>query len=60
MGPADVVKTTVYLTDRDLLGAWRGARASLFGEHTTASTLLFVAGLADPRFKIEVEAEAAA
>ena len=28
--------------------------------HTPASTLLIVAGLADPRFKVEVEAEAVA
>jgi enamine deaminase RidA (YjgF/YER057c/UK114 family) len=30
------------------------------GEHAPASTLLFVAGLADPRLVVEIEAEAVA
>ena len=54
----NVVKTTVFLTDRSLLGAYRAARTALFAEHAPASTLLFVAGLADPRFVVEIEAEA--
>ena len=41
----NVVKTTVFLTDRSLLGAYRAARTALFAEHAPASTLLFVAGL---------------
>jgi enamine deaminase RidA (YjgF/YER057c/UK114 family) len=56
----NIVKTTVFLTDRDLLSAFRGARSAVFGEHAPASTLLFVAGLADPRFVVEIEAEAVA
>ena len=56
----NIVKTTVFLTDRSLLGAYRAARTALLGEHAPASTLLFVAGLADPRFVVEVEAEAVA
>jgi 2-iminobutanoate/2-iminopropanoate deaminase len=55
---ANIVKTTVFLTDRSLLGAYRAARSALLGEHAPASTLLFVAGLADPRFVVEIEAEA--
>ena len=58
MTPANIVKTTVFLTDRALLGAFRAARAGLLAEHAPASTLLFVAGLADPRFVVEIEAEA--
>lgn len=61
MGPRDVVKVTVFLTERGLLGPWRAKRDAFFaGGHAPASTLLFVAGLADPRFVVEVEAEAAA
>jgi 2-iminobutanoate/2-iminopropanoate deaminase len=56
----NIVKITTFLTDRALLGAYRAARAAVLGEHTPASTLLFVAGLADPRFVVEIEAEAAA
>ncbi len=60
MGFGDVVKTTAFLTDRTLLGAFRAARDAIFAEHAPASTLLFVAGLADPRWVVEIEAEAAA
>jgi 2-iminobutanoate/2-iminopropanoate deaminase len=58
MTVANVVKTTVFLTDRSLLGAYRAARAAMMEGNAPASTLLFVAGLADPRFVVEVEAEA--
>jgi enamine deaminase RidA (YjgF/YER057c/UK114 family) len=60
MGIENIVKTTAFLTDRTLLSAYRAAREATFGEHAPASTLLFVAGLADPRYVIEIEAEAAA
>jgi enamine deaminase RidA (YjgF/YER057c/UK114 family) len=60
MGPADIVKMTVFLTDAALIPAWREARAAAMEGHVSASTLLIVAGLADPRFQVEVEAEAAA
>jgi 2-iminobutanoate/2-iminopropanoate deaminase len=56
----NVIKTTVFLTDRELLSTFRSARSAVFGEHAPASTLLFVAGLVDPRFVVEVEAEAVA
>jgi 2-iminobutanoate/2-iminopropanoate deaminase len=56
----NIIKTTVFLTDRGLLSIFRSARAAVFGDHAPASTLLFVAGLADPRFVVETEAEAVA
>jgi 2-iminobutanoate/2-iminopropanoate deaminase len=56
----NIVKTTAFLTDRDLLPAYRKARAEMFGDHAPASTLLIVAGLADPRWVVEIEAEAVA
>jgi len=56
----NIVKTTAFLTDRELLGAYRQARGAAFGSHAPASTLLFVAGLADPRWVVEIEAEAVA
>lgn len=56
----NIVKTTAFLTDRGLLGSYRQARGAVFGEHAPASTLLFVAGLADPSWVVEVEAEAVA
>ena len=60
MGVADIVKMTVFLTDRSLIPAWRAAREAALEGRATASTLLVVAGLADPRFVVEVEAEAVA
>jgi enamine deaminase RidA (YjgF/YER057c/UK114 family) len=56
----NIIKTTVFLTDRGLLSTFRSARGAVFGDHAPASTLLFVAGLADPRFVVEIEAEAVA
>ncbi|HEY1931682.1 MAG TPA: RidA family protein [Acetobacteraceae bacterium] len=56
----NVVKITTFLTDRALLSAYRAARGAVFSEHAPASTLLFISGLADPRFMVEIEAEAAA
>ncbi|MDE2007075.1 MAG: RidA family protein [Rhodospirillales bacterium] len=59
MGIGDVVKTTAFLTDRALIPAYRAARDALFAAHAPASTLLVVAGLADPQWQVEIEAEAA-
>ena len=56
----NIVKTTAFLTDRGLLPAYRQARGAVFGENAPASTLLFVAGLADPAWVVEIEAEAVA
>lgn len=58
MGPGDIVKMGIFLTDRALIPAWRAAREGFLGTHAPTSTLLVVAGLADPRFVFEVEAEA--
>lgn len=55
----DLVKTTAFLTDRALITPWRAAREHAFAGHAAASTLLIVAGLADPRWVVEIEAEAA-
>ena len=54
----NLVKTTVFLTERSLLAPFRAERTRVMGELVPASTLLFVAGLADPRFVVEIEGEA--
>jgi enamine deaminase RidA (YjgF/YER057c/UK114 family) len=59
MTVANIVKTTVFLTDRALLGAFRAARAAAFGENAPASTLLYISGLVDPKLVVEIEALAA-
>lgn len=58
MGPRDIVKVTVFLTDPTLIQPWRELRDEALEGHAPTSTLLIVAGLADPRFLVEVEAEA--
>jgi enamine deaminase RidA (YjgF/YER057c/UK114 family) len=60
MTPANVVKVTAFVTDRDWLPSYRAARNDFFPTQQPASTLLIVAGLADPAFHFEIEAEAIA
>lgn len=59
MSAADLVKVTAYLTRREDLGAYRGARDRMLGDAKPASTLLFVSGLADPAWLVEIEGVAA-
>ncbi len=55
----DVVKITHFLTDAANIPAYNEVRAKYLGEDRPTSTLLIVAGLADPRLLIEVEMIAA-
>lgn len=52
----DVVKTTVYLIDRNDREAVGRVRAAHFGADPPANTLLIVSGLADPRYLVEIDA----
>ena len=55
---ADVVRTRTYLTDAsyaDVVGAVHG---ELFSDIRPASTMVVVAALLDPRWKVEIELEA--
>lgn len=58
MKVTDIVKITTFLTSADDLAGMREVRSAKFGAHAPASTLLIVAGLANPKFLIEIEAEA--
>jgi len=58
LGPKDLVKTTAFLTRREDLATYRATRARMFGDAVPASTLLFVAGLANPDFVFEIEGTA--
>ena len=60
MGPRDLVKVTTFLIDRADLPTARAVRERLLQGAEPASTLLFVAGLASPEWRIEIEAVAAA
>ncbi|MGH3670340.1 MAG: RidA family protein [Pseudonocardiaceae bacterium] len=55
---ADVVRTRMFLVDAadaDAVGAVHGR---LFAEVRPAATMVIVAALLDPRWKVEIEAEA--
>ena len=56
MSLADVVKTTVFLIDSKDRAGFTAARDQATGGLKNASTLVFVAGLALPDLRVEVEA----
>lgn len=53
---ADIVKMTTYLTDRGQLGAFRRVRNRFFSDPFPPNTLLFISGLAQPDYLVEIEA----
>ena len=56
----NIVKPTVFVTDRNLQPTFRSARLAVFGDHTPASTVPFVSDLVNPHLVVEVDAEAVA
>jgi 2-iminobutanoate/2-iminopropanoate deaminase len=60
MGLGDIVKITTFLTDSRFIVPYRTVRDRFFpAPPYPASTLLIVAGLADPGMLVEIEAVAA-
>jgi len=58
--PRDVVRTRMFITDPadgDAIGA---EHASAFGQARPVSTMVVVTGFLDPRWRVEIEAEAIA
>lgn len=55
----NLVKATIYLSDRSLIAQSKGLRASILGERTPAITIVIV-GIYDERWLLEIEAVAAA
>lgn len=60
MDKRNLVKITAYLTDPADVAAFRQVRDGLLDGHAPASTLVVVAALANPAWKVEIEAVAAA
>jgi enamine deaminase RidA (YjgF/YER057c/UK114 family) len=57
-GPEQVVRTRAYITDASDWEAVGRAHGEVFGDIRPAATMLVVAGLLDPAWKVEIEAEA--
>ncbi len=57
-GPADVVRTRIYLTSPEDAGEVGSVHAVYFGAARPAATMVVVAALLDPRWRVEIEAEA--
>lgn len=55
----DVVRTRHYLVDATDAAAVGEVHAEVFGTVRPASTMVVVAGLLDPRWRVEVELDAA-
>lgn len=55
---ADVVRTRMYVTDRDHIAAVAAVHGEVFGEVRPAATAVVIAGLIDPSLLVEIEAEA--
>jgi enamine deaminase RidA (YjgF/YER057c/UK114 family) len=54
----DVVRTRLFLVDAADAPAVSAAHGEAFGDVRPAATMVVVAGLLDPRWRVEIEAEA--
>lgn len=59
MGIENLVKITTIVPNHADVAAVRAGRAAVLGDHRPASTLI-IGGLADPKWKVEVEGVAVA
>jgi enamine deaminase RidA (YjgF/YER057c/UK114 family) len=57
-GAEDVVRTRIYITDAAAWEAVGRAHGRVFGHVRPAASMVVVAGLLDPRWQVEIEAEA--
>ena len=57
-GISDVVRTRMFIVDRADAEAVGAVHGEVFASVSPAATMIVVAGLLDPRWKVEIEAEA--
>jgi enamine deaminase RidA (YjgF/YER057c/UK114 family) len=55
----DVVKFSVYVTDKSILDHYFRVRSRIMGEHNPPATILIVPGFPRPGVEVEIEAVAA-
>jgi enamine deaminase RidA (YjgF/YER057c/UK114 family) len=53
-----VVRTRMFLTDPGSADAVSRAHGAVFGDVRPASTMVVIVGMLDPRWKVEIEADA--
>ena len=56
--PRHVIRTRMFVTDASYADAVGAAHGEMFAAAPPAATMVVVAGLLDPRWKVEIEAEA--
>jgi len=56
--PADLVRTRMFITDAADADAIGRAHGAFVGSNRPVATMVVVAALLDPRWKVEIEAEA--
>jgi enamine deaminase RidA (YjgF/YER057c/UK114 family) len=54
----DVVRTRMFITDAADMDAIGAVHAEIFGDAPPAATAVVVVGFLDPRWKVEIEADA--
>jgi enamine deaminase RidA (YjgF/YER057c/UK114 family) len=59
MTAKDLVKVDGFITHRDLVPFYRKERERRFAGHAAATTMVIVAGLAEPNLLVEIQAVAA-
>jgi enamine deaminase RidA (YjgF/YER057c/UK114 family) len=57
-GAEHVTRTRMFITDAEVAEAVGRAHSAVFGQIRPAASMVVVAGLLDPRWKVEIEAEA--
>lgn len=60
LGPGDIAEVTAYVTNPQAVAIYRQVRDRMLAGAEPASTLLIVSGLADPRWRVELQVVAAA
>ena len=56
--PRHVVRTRIFITQPGYADAVSRAHGAVFGEIGPAATMVVIVGMLDPRWKVEIEADA--